>query len=708
MKYLGTRTAATDDVAVQNDLSGLLSATTAANTYALKGHTHTKSQITDLTAATTSAAGLLSASDKTKLDGIAAGANKTVVDTALSTSSANPVQNKIVTTALSGKAAASHTHTKSEITDFPASLMNPCALSVFGVSYDGSAAKTVDKTTLIGTLTEGTSDVTDGTQFVTSYASDNGFDETNYKNIPYKRKASCLYNYIKGKTDTLYVTALGTSGNYLTWKKGSTTTSITVPFATSTTVDTALSASSTNPVQNKVVNTALGTKLNMFTSGGVASKGGSGTYSYFKFATIKITGAYSNYPIVFEMSGRGKALSLVSVTFANENSIDPALGVFTSNYDKNFWIKKSATSTWDLYGQYSETYGNYTIHRVTGAGVSSDVSVSMTNVSALPDGCTQAVYGGNVGSATKWSTARNISIGDGTNTGTAVSVDGSAAVTLKLPGTIKAKFVSSTSSAATSFLMGDGSVTTKKNLTSVSHCGYTSTAVDALLVPTMNTIAYWNGAYNSSGSSNLAYCSKGAFGTFAAKSSLAFSELTSKPTTLSGYGITDALPLTGGTLTGALVQKGLDVPIVRDFDHNTGPFARDIISLYQDGTATTVVGRIGYWGKPVDTYNFIYIGASTYNGANLRVYADHVSWDDKTIYHAGNSNLSTVNWTCAKLTASAATISGLLTATSLSISGEASVGSLKIGDATITWDSTSNALKVDKNFYSTGTVASGV
>jgi hypothetical protein len=32
----------------------------------------------------------------------------------------------------------------------------------------------------------------------------------------------------------------------------------------------------------------------------------------------------------------------------------------------------------------------------------------------------------------------------------------------------------------------------------------------------------------------------------------AWTSVTGKPTTLSGYGITDALPLTGGTLTGAL------------------------------------------------------------------------------------------------------------------------------------------------------------
>lgn len=46
------------------------------------------------TNATTSAAGLMSAADKTKLDGIAAGG--VTVDTEMSSKSANPVQNKVV------------------------------------------------------------------------------------------------------------------------------------------------------------------------------------------------------------------------------------------------------------------------------------------------------------------------------------------------------------------------------------------------------------------------------------------------------------------------------------------------------------------------------------------------------------------------------------------------------------------------------------
>ncbi len=55
-------------------------------------------------AATQSTPGYMSAADKVKLDGIDAGANKTVVDAALDATSTNPVQNKAVKTALDGKA----------------------------------------------------------------------------------------------------------------------------------------------------------------------------------------------------------------------------------------------------------------------------------------------------------------------------------------------------------------------------------------------------------------------------------------------------------------------------------------------------------------------------------------------------------------------------------------------------------------------------
>lgn len=64
----------------------------------------------------------LTDTEKSKLDGIATGANKTTVDSALSSTSTNPVQNKVINTALSGKSNTGHTHTKSQITDFPTSM----------------------------------------------------------------------------------------------------------------------------------------------------------------------------------------------------------------------------------------------------------------------------------------------------------------------------------------------------------------------------------------------------------------------------------------------------------------------------------------------------------------------------------------------------------------------------------------------------------
>lgn len=57
----------------------------------------------DKTNATTSAAGLMPAADKAKLDGIEAGATKTTVDAALDATSKNPVQNKAVKAALDSK-----------------------------------------------------------------------------------------------------------------------------------------------------------------------------------------------------------------------------------------------------------------------------------------------------------------------------------------------------------------------------------------------------------------------------------------------------------------------------------------------------------------------------------------------------------------------------------------------------------------------------
>ena len=83
-----------------------------ACTYTLEKSVPSIAVFTDTTysVATSSANGLMSSSDKSKLDGISAGANKTIVDSVLSSASTNPVQNNVITAALASKSDSSHTH----------------------------------------------------------------------------------------------------------------------------------------------------------------------------------------------------------------------------------------------------------------------------------------------------------------------------------------------------------------------------------------------------------------------------------------------------------------------------------------------------------------------------------------------------------------------------------------------------------------------
>lgn len=97
-----------------HSISNVTNLQTTLNGKADSNHTHTT--------ATVSANGFLSKEDKSKLDGIATGANKTVVDSSLSGSSTNPVQNKVVNSALSGKANSSHSHSISNITNLQSAL----------------------------------------------------------------------------------------------------------------------------------------------------------------------------------------------------------------------------------------------------------------------------------------------------------------------------------------------------------------------------------------------------------------------------------------------------------------------------------------------------------------------------------------------------------------------------------------------------------
>lgn len=188
-----------------------------------------------VTEATESASGLMSAADKKKLNGIASGANKIVVDTALSSSSTNPVQNKVIKSELDGKAG----------------------MAVATQSANGLLSS-ADKKKLDGIATGATKITVDTALSNTS---------TN----PVQNKI--INSALAGKAGTSVAT---TGANGLMSAADKKKLDGISSGANKTTVDSSLSASSTNPVQNKVVKSALDGKLS--TSGGSLTGNLTGQY----------------------------------------------------------------------------------------------------------------------------------------------------------------------------------------------------------------------------------------------------------------------------------------------------------------------------------------------------------------------------------------------------------------------------------------------
>ena len=202
--------------------------------YAHLNHTHA--------AATASAPGFMSAADKSKLDNIAAGANKTTVDAALSTTSTNPVQNNVVKAALDGKSDSSHTHAAA--TTSVAGFMSTTDKS----KLDGIAAGAEVNQNAFSKVTVGSTTIESGakTDTLTLTAG------TNVTITPSTDSRSIT---IAAK-DTTYGNATAAAAGLIAAADKSKLDGI-ASGANKTIVDTALNTTSTNPVQNKVVKEAL-------------------------------------------------------------------------------------------------------------------------------------------------------------------------------------------------------------------------------------------------------------------------------------------------------------------------------------------------------------------------------------------------------------------------------------------------------------------
>ena len=334
--------------------------------------------------ATQTTSGLMSDTDKTKLDGIAVGANnytlpsagtdlggvKTGGDVTISSGvitvnddSHNHVISNVdgLQSALDAKAASGHNHDNVYYTEAEVdTLLSGKAATSHGthVTYS-TTAPVMDGTASVGTAsTVARSDHKHPVD--TSRAAQTSLDShTSNKSNPHGVTLA-----------QLGVTATASELNY-------------VDGVTSN-IQTQLDSKMTN---------------NIF-----AGSGTSGVSGYIAFAQLVVTGNYVNRPIEFELICRGKDTPCyVNVVFSNSSSTDPVLSklsYFGTNY--GVFIHKVDTSTWLLYHTKSESYDNLTVARVQVASQGIAITYPGSFITEKPtENVTDAVLGGNVAYAEK-------------------------------------------------------------------------------------------------------------------------------------------------------------------------------------------------------------------------------------------------------------------------------------------------------------------
>ena len=117
-----------------------------------------------------------------------------------------------------------------------------------------------------------------------------------------------------------------------------------------------------------------------------------------------------------------------------------------------------------------------------------------------------------------------------------------------------------------------------------------------------------------------------------------------------------ALPLTGGTMSGSIRMDGNTVTplLIRNYSSQAaGGWARAIVECRVDYKNAFGITPFGNYtpGAANNKIDYVSLGFAGYNGLNLRISETDIKWGDYAIYHAGNSNLSTVPWNCSSLVA---------------------------------------------------------
>lgn len=314
--------------------------------------------------------------EKTKLAGIETGATKTTIDSVLSTTSTNPVQNKIITTQINNlNTLVGDTAVSTQITNAIANIQNRY---IVAFSRNDSDVLVCDKTftdivaaidagkyvyaTYLDNIYQLGFKINSTVEFTRPSQEDNiieifsnnscqiatqslvGLYNTTGTSITAPMTQAAVTNALDNKVDKVDGKGLSTN-DYTTDEK---TKLLGIETgANKTTVDTALSTTSTNPVQNKAVKTALDNKLDK--SGGTM--------------TGDLTINASKQIIFSKGTGGG-----TSVYEESTNNSNPKLSFYGVNGDERVTLNNIETPVND----YEATNKKYVDDAIASATSSSD------------------------------------------------------------------------------------------------------------------------------------------------------------------------------------------------------------------------------------------------------------------------------------------------------------------------------------------------
>ena len=514
--------------------------------------------------ATTSSAGLMSSSDKSKLDGIASGANKYVHPDY--TEKANGLYK--VTVDSKGHVSATTAVTKADIT----------ALGIPGqdtnTTYETGTASTAGVTKLYtstGTNTDGTMTqkaINDALSGKAAVGHDHTISNITGLQDSLDSKALKEHNHAISEVTGLQAELDG---------KSSTTHTHDNRYYTESEIDTKLNAKSNTGHAHAASDITSGTlsadrlpsipvsKLN-----GVINAANLPSYvdDVMEYTTV------DDFPKTGE-AGKIYVATKTNLTYRWGGSgyveISPSLALGTT---------ASTAYRGDL-GQIAYTHSQITSgnpHKVT----KSDVGLG--NVDNTADANKSVKYATTAGSSSTATTATKLS----------TTTAGSATQPVYFANGIP---------VAGKYTLGDVVSRNVRNIGTTTNLGWVSASTDANYIPTINTLAYWNGAYNSSNSSNLAYCNQGAFGTIVTKSAGDYAAVGHAHTSVGGVAVASYIgnlasngwKNLGGKSSGLKVTVGHNIGAA---NWNSGTYSSSIVFGAEDTKGLLDVG----YASPVVTF----------------------------------------------------------------------------------------------------------